>query len=198
MPGFTTLTGVAAPLLLDDLDTDKVIPASYMKGLTRAGLGAHLFQAIRYDASAGERPDFVLNRIPFRSAKVLIAGRNFGCGSSREHAVWALTDFGIGCVIGPSFGDIFAGNAVKNGLLLARVDAATCARIANELAASQNAPVTVDLAGQAIVLPTGETIPFAIDPADRAVLSEGLDEIGRTLRFAGAIADFEARSEALA
>ena len=197
MASFTRLTGVAAPLPLDDVDTDKVIPAAFMKGLTRDGLGAHLFRELRYTPTGHERPDFVLNHSAFRDARILIAGRNFGCGSSREHAVWALADFGIRCVIAPSFGDIFASNCVKNGVLLIRLDTGICAQICDELARSQFAPVTVDLETQQITLPTGAMIAFEVDPTDRQTLIDGLDEIGRTLRYEADIARYEtARSAA--
>lgn len=192
MEKFVRIRAVAAPLPLANVDTDMIIPARYMKALTRSGLGGHLFRELRFDEENLERGDFVLNRPAFRKAQILVADRNFGCGSSREHAVWALTDFGIRCVIAPSFGDIFAGNARKNGLLLIRLPDATCARLRGEIAHAQNARIEVDLADQQIRLASGAAIAFDIDPADRRILMEGLDDIDRTLRHADAIARFEA------
>ncbi|KQZ71310.1 3-isopropylmalate dehydratase [Sphingopyxis sp. Root214] len=192
MQKFTRMKAVAAPLPLANVDTDMIIPAQYMKSLTRTGLGKHLFRELRFVDDGNERGDFILNRPACREAGILVADRNFGCGSSREHAVWALTDFGIRCVIAPSFGDIFAGNARKNGLLLIRLPDATCARLRDEIALAQYAPVEVDLEAQRIRLASGEAIDFAIDPDDRRILMEGLDDIARTLRHADAIARFEA------
>lgn len=191
MDKFERLTAIAAPLPIANVDTDMVIPARFMKALTRSGLGRHLFQELRYAADGAERDDFVLNRAPTREARILIADRNFGCGSSREHAVWALFDFGIRCVIAPSFGDIFSNNARKNGLLLIRLAEPICDRLREEVALAQFAPITVDLPTLQITLASGETIAFAIDPIDRRILMEGLDDIGRTLRHADAIARFE-------
>lgn len=186
------LTGAAAPLPLANVDTDMIIPARFMKALTRDGLGRHLFRELRYTPDGGERSDFILNRDACRAARTLIADRNFGCGSSREHAVWALTDFGIRCVIAPSFGDIFASNARKNGLLLIRLPDALCRRLQEEVELSQFAPVTIDLEHQQILLASGEEVGFSVDPDDRRILMEGLDDIGRTLRHADAITRFEA------
>jgi len=168
-----------------------VIPARFMKALTRAGLGRHLFQELRYDAEGSERPDFILNRSACREAQILIADRNFGCGSSREHAVWALADFGIRCIVAPSFGDIFSSNARKNGLLLIRLPDALCERLRSEVELAQFAPVSVDLAHRRITLASAEEIAFEIDPDDRRTLMEGLDDIARTMRHVAAIARFE-------
>ncbi|PKP99032.1 MAG: 3-isopropylmalate dehydratase small subunit [Alphaproteobacteria bacterium HGW-Alphaproteobacteria-13] len=192
MEKLVRLTGVAAPLPLANVDTDMIIPARFMKALTRDGLGRHLFRELRYTAGGGERSGFILNRETCRAARILIADRNFGCGSSREHAVWALTDFGIRCVIAPSFGDIFASNARKNGLLLIRLPDALCRRLRDEVELSQFAPMTVDLKHRHILLASGEEVGFAVDPDDRRILMEGLDDISRTLRHADAIARFEA------
>lgn len=192
MQKFIRVKAVAAPLALVNVDTDMVIPAQYMKALTRSGLGQHLFRELRFDETGRERTDFILNRPACRNAQILVADRNFGCGSSREHAVWALTDFGIRCVIAPSFGDIFAGNARKNGLLLIRLPDERCARLRSALENAQYAPIEVDLEAQRIRLASGETIAFDMDPVDRHVLMEGLDDIDRTLRHADAIARFEA------
>ena len=180
---FDRLTAVAAPLPIANLDTDMVIPARFMKALSRTGLGRHLFQELRYTPDGVEREDFVLNRGATRGAQILIADRNFGCGSSREHAVWALRDFGIRCVIAPSFGDIFSNNARKNGLLLIR--------LRDEVTLAQFAPMTVDLVEQRLTLASGEGIDFAIDPDDRRTLLDGRDDIARTLRHEAAITRFE-------
>lgn len=192
MQQFVRVRGVAAPLPLANVDTDMIIPARFMKALTRDGLGAHLFEELRFAADGSEREDFVLNRAACRDAQILIADRNFGCGSSREHAVWALDDFGIRCVIAPSFGDIFSNNARKNGLLLIRLPEALCERLREEIALAQLAPVEVDLAAQEIRLASGEVVAFAVNADDRRVLMEGLDDIGRTMRHEDAITRFEA------
>ncbi len=192
MQKFIRVKAVAAPLPLANVDTDMIIPAQYMKALTRSGLGRHLFRELRFDEDGRERADFILNRPACRDAQIMVADRNFGCGSSREHAVWALTDFGIRCVIAPSFGDIFAGNARKNGLLLIRLPDECCARLRGDIEAAQYVPIEVDLEAQRIRLASGETFVFEIDPGDRRILMEGLDDIARTLRHADAIARFEA------
>lgn len=192
MQKFTRMKAVAAPLPLANVDTDMIIPAQYMKALTRTGLGKHLFRELRFADDGSERSDFILNQPTCRGTQIIVADRNFGCGSSREHAVWALADFGIRCVIAPSFGDIFAGNARKNGLLLIRLPDEICARLRNEIALAQYAPIDIDLETQQIRLASGEAIDFGIDPDDRHILMEGLDDIGRTLRHADAIARFEA------
>lgn len=191
MQKFVRVKAVAAPLPLANVDTDMIIPATYMKALTRTGLGKNLFQLLRFAEDGSERADFILNQPPCRHAQILVADRNFGCGSSREHAVWALTDFGIRCVIAPSFGDIFSGNARKNGLLLIRLPEALCEALREEVALAQYAPVEVDLEAQQIRLASGKTIAFDVDPDDRHILIEGLDDISRTLRHADAIARFE-------
>lgn len=192
MEKFGRMKAVAAPLPLANVDTDMIIPAQYMKALTRSGLGKHLFRELRFAADGAERGDFILNQPLCRNAQILVAERNFGCGSSREHAVWALADFGIRCIIAPTFGDIFAGNARKNGLLLIRLPDALCARIRDAIALARYAPIEIDLARQHIRLASGEPIDFRIDPRDRRILMEGLDDIDRTLRHADAIARFEA------
>jgi 3-isopropylmalate/(R)-2-methylmalate dehydratase small subunit len=189
---FTRLTAVAAPLPLANVDTDMIIPARFMKALSRSGLGRHLFQELRYASDGSERGAFILNAAACRKAKILIGDRNFGCGSSREHAVWALADFGIRCIIAPSFGDIFSNNARKNGLLLIRLPDAICERLREEVALAQFAPMTVDLVEQRITLASGESIAFDVDPDDRRTLIEGLDDIARTMRHEAAITRFEA------
>ena len=191
MEKFTRLTAAAAPLSLANIDTDLIIPARFMKGLSRSGLGQHLFRELRYRPDGSENGDFILNRGACRSARILIADRNFGCGSSREHAVWALADFGISCVIAPSFGDIFSNNARKNGLLLIRLPEPVCERLRDEIERAQYAPLTIDLAEQSILLASRETIAFSVDADDRRTLMEGLDDITRTLRHEDMIARFE-------
>jgi 3-isopropylmalate/(R)-2-methylmalate dehydratase small subunit len=188
---FTRLTAVAAPLPFANVDTDMIIPARFMKGLSRTGLGKHLFQELRYAPDGAEREDFILNGAACRRAQILIADRNFGCGSSREHAVWALADFGIRCVIAPGFGDIFSNNARKNGLLLIRLPDSLCERLREEVALAQFAPLTIDLIDQRITLASGESIAFDVDPDDRRTLIEGLDDITRTMRHETAITRFE-------
>lgn len=191
MEKFTQLTAVAAPLALANVDTDMIIPARYMKALTRTGLGQHLFRELRFDVDGTECGDFILNRAPWSRAQILIADRNFGCGSSREHAVWALTDFGIRCVIAPSFGDIFSSNARKNGLLLVRLSDNLCEQLQDEIARANHALITIDLIGQRILLASGAIMAFDIDPDDRRTLIEGLDDIARTIRLEAAIIRFE-------
>jgi len=188
---FVRLRAVAAPFPLANVDTDMIIPARFMKSLTRDGLGKHLFHELRYSADGSERADFILNHPSCRNAGILVADRNFACGSSREHAAWALADFGIRCVIAPSFGDIFASNARKTGLLLIRLADTVCERLRRAITRSQYAPIEVDLEAQTITLASGETIRFTVDPGDRRVLLEGLDDIDRTLRHVDAIARYE-------
>jgi 3-isopropylmalate/(R)-2-methylmalate dehydratase small subunit len=196
MKAFTTLTAVAAPLPLANVDTDKIIPARFLKTIKRTGLGVHLFDTLRYDENGAERPDFVLNREPYRHAQILIAHENFGCGSSREHAPWALTDFGITCVIAPDFADIFHNNCFKNGLLPVRLPREVCDQLIEDAKLGGNARITVDLERQVVVRPNGEEISFEIDPFRRHLLLEGLDDIGQTLQHAPAIDAYETRLKA--
>ena len=193
MDRFTTLTAIAAPLPMANVDTDKIIPARFLKTIKRTGLGVHLFDSLRYDARGAERPDFVLNRPPYRGAQILIAFENFGCGSSREHAPWALLDFGIRCVIAPDFADIFHTNCFKNGILPVRLPRPVCEQLMADAQMGGNARLTVDLARQVVVRPNGEEIRFEIDPFRRHLLLEGLDDIGQTMRHASAIDAYEAR-----
>ena len=195
MQAFTNLSGIAAPLPLSNVDTDKIIPARFLKTIKRSGLGTHLFDTLRYDANGAERPDFVLNREPYRNAEILIAHENFGCGSSREHAPWALLDFGIRCVIAPDFADIFYGNCFKNGVLPITLSRELCDLLMADAAMGGNARFTVDLERQVIVRPNGETISFEIDPHRRHMLLHGLDEIGQTLQHDAGITAFEARRQ---
>ncbi len=193
MQAFTILTGVAAPLPLANVDTDKIIPARFLKTIKRTGLGVHLFDTLRYDADGAERPEFVLNQPQYRQSEILVAHENFGCGSSREHAPWALLDFGIRCVIAPDFADIFHGNCFKNGILPVRLPRDTCDRLMEDARLGGNARLTVDLARQVVVRPNSEEIPFAIDAFRKRLLLEGLDDIGQTLQRTPAIDGYEAR-----
>ena len=196
MDAFTTLTAIAAPLPLANVDTDKIIPARFLKTIKRTGLGKNLFDTLRYDAQGAERPEFVLNQPQYRHAEILIAHENFGCGSSREHAPWALLDFGIRCVIAPDFADIFHNNCFKNGILPVRLPRAVCDALIEDARLGGNARLTVDLARQVVVRPSGEEIAFEIDPFRRHLLLEGLDDIGQTLQHATAIDAYEQRQRA--
>ena len=195
MDAFTTLTGVAAPLPLANVDTDKIIPAKYLKSIARTGFGVHLFDTLRYDPSGAERPEFVLNQEPYRRAEILIAHENFGCGSSREHAPWALLDFGIRCVIAPDFADIFHNNCFKNGILPIRLPRAVCDALMDDAKMGGNARITIDLARQVVIRPSGEEIGFEIDAFRRHSLLHGLDDIGQTLQHAPSIDSFERARE---
>jgi 3-isopropylmalate/(R)-2-methylmalate dehydratase small subunit len=196
MEPFTTLTGVAAPLPLANVDTDKIIPARFLKTIKRTGLGVHLFDTLRFDADGAERPEFVLNQPAYRHAEILIAHENFGCGSSREHAPWALLDFGIRCIIAPDFADIFHGNCFKNGILPIRLPRPVCDALMEDAKLGGNARLTVDLARQVVVRPSGEEIPFEIDAFRKHLLLNGLDDIGQTMQRAEAIGSFEAKRPA--
>ena len=186
------LTGVAAPLPVADVDTDKIIPARFLKTIRRTGLGRHLFSALRYDDGGAERPEFVLNQPAYRHAQILVAGENFGCGSSREHAPWALLDFGIRCVIAPSFADIFHSNCFKNGVLPVRLPQEVCDRLTEDARLGGNARLTVDLERQVVIRPGGEEVAFQVDAFRRHLLLNGLDDIGQTMAHVGAIDAFEA------
>ncbi|HWL80520.1 MAG TPA: 3-isopropylmalate dehydratase small subunit [Roseomonas sp.] len=196
MDAFTKLTGIAAPLPMANVDTDKIIPARFLKTIARTGLGKSLFANLRYKEDGSENPDFVLNQEPYRQAEILIAHENFGCGSSREHAPWALLDFGIRCVIAPDFADIFHNNSFKNGILPVRLPRAVCDQLMEDAKLGANARLTVDLERQVVVRPNGEEIPFEIDPLRRHLLLNGLDDIGQTLQQAPAIDGFEAKQRA--
>jgi 3-isopropylmalate/(R)-2-methylmalate dehydratase small subunit len=192
MEKFTRLTGVAAPLPMVNVDTDMVIPKNYLKVTERTGLGKHLFAEMRFNADGSERPDFVLNRPAWRQAEILVAFENFGCGSSREHAPWALRDFGIRCVIAPSFADIFFNNCFKNGILPLVLPKAVCVELIDDAERGANATLTIDLEAQALTRPDGERIAFEVEPSRRSRLLEGLDEIGATVAKAHRIDAFEA------
>lgn len=193
MRAFTTLTGIAAPLPKANVDTDQIIPARFLKTIARTGLGKSLFANFRYDEQGNENPDFVLNQAPYRDAELLIAFENFGCGSSREHAPWALLDFGIRCVIAPDFADIFHNNSFKNGILPVRLPRAICEKLMEDAKLGGNARLTVDLERQVVVRPNGEEIPFEVDAFRKHCLLNGLDDIGQTMQHKPAIDDFEAR-----
>ncbi len=191
MEPFTSITGIAAPLLRANIDTDMIIPIQHLVGTGREGLGAHAFERFR------GTPGWPLDRPAFRGAPILLAGENFGCGSSREGAVWALQGLGVRCVIAPSFGDIFFNNCFQNGVLPLRLPPDAVRRIAAETeAAPGNARTTVDLARQVVVTPSGQAIPFDVDARRKAALLEGLDEIALTLKRAGEIAAWQARDRA--
>jgi 3-isopropylmalate/(R)-2-methylmalate dehydratase small subunit len=192
MQPFTTLTAVAAPLPMVNVDTDMIIPKQFLKTIKRTGLKAGLFYELRTD-EAGNPRDFVLDRPAYRNAQILVAGDNFGCGSSREHAPWALLDFGISCVIAPSFADIFYNNCFKNGILPIRLPQEDVDRLMDDASRGANAPVTVDLEAQEIRGPDGGVIRFDIDPFRKRCLLEGLDDIGLTLAHAGAIDAYESQ-----
>ena len=194
MEKFVRLTAVAAPLHEPNIDTDQLIPARFLGKPRRAGFADFLLRDRRFAEDGSEITRFVLNKAAYREARILLAGGNFGCGSSRESAVYALADYGFRVGIAPSFGDIFASNARKNGLLLIRLPDAYCDRLRRDVALSQHAPVEVDLEAQKITLASGQAIAFAIDADDRRILMEGLDDIGRTLRQEAAIARFEAET----
>jgi 3-isopropylmalate/(R)-2-methylmalate dehydratase small subunit len=194
MEKFTTLTGIAAPLPMINVDTDKVLPAVYLKTIKRTGLGKVLFDEIRYRPDGSENPDFVLNQPPYRDAKILIAGDNFGCGSSREHAPWALLDFGIRCVIAPSFADIFYNNCFKNGLLPITLPQETVDLLMEDAEKGGNAVLTVDLENQTISRPDGEIVHFEMEPFRKHCLLNGLDDIALTEQKSAAIQSFEEKT----
>jgi 3-isopropylmalate/(R)-2-methylmalate dehydratase small subunit len=193
MQPFTKLTGIAAPLPLANVDTDKIIPARFLKTIKRTGLGKNLFDTLRFTPDGAERPDFVLNQEPWRNAEVLVAGPNFGCGSSREHAPWALLDFGIRCVIAPDFADIFHNNCFKNGILPVKLPQAVCDQLMDDAKLGANARVTIDLERQVVVRPNGEEIRFEVDAFRKHCLLNGLDDVGLTMQKGTAIDAYEAK-----
>ena len=195
MQSFTTLTGVAAPFPLINVDTDMIIPKQFLKTIKRTGLGKALFHELRYDEKGQEKPEFVLNKPAYRKAQILVAGDNFGCGSSREHAPWALLDFGIRCVISTSFADIFYNNCFKNGILPIVVSPENLKKLMDDAERGANATVTIDLAAQEIRGPDGGMIHFDIDPFRKHCLMNGLDDIGLTMEKQSDIDNFE-RSQA--
>jgi 3-isopropylmalate/(R)-2-methylmalate dehydratase small subunit len=194
MERFTTLTAVAAPLPEPNMDTDKIIPARFLKITDRSGLGRHLFDGLRYRLAGTEIPEFILNRGPYRASRILVTHENFGCGSSREHAAWALLDFGIRCVVAPSFAEIFHANCVRNGILPVRLPRPICDILIDHISPGAPDPrLTVDLERCAVLRACGEAFAFALDPLDRAALLNGLDDIRRTLVHADDIGGFEAK-----
>ena len=191
MQKFTKLTGVAAPLPIINVDTDMIIPKDYLKTIKRTGLGTGLFAEMRYNDDGSENPDFVLNKAAWRKAEILVAGDNFGCGSSREHAPWALLDYGIRCVISTSFADIFYNNCFKNGILPITVSPENLEKLMDDANRGANATVTVDLENLEIRGPDGGVIAFELDAFKRHCLLNGLDDIGLTLEKAASIDSFE-------
>jgi len=196
MQKFKTLTGVAAPLPMLNVDTDMIIPKQFLKTIKRSGLGKSLFFEMRFDDAGAERPDFVLNKQAYRKAEILVAGDNFGCGSSREHAPWALLDFGIRCVIAPSFADIFYNNCFKNGILPIKLPQDDVDKLMDDAMRGANATVTIDLENQTITGPDGGEITFDVEPFRKHCLIEGLDDIGQTMQRVDKIDAFEARQKA--
>jgi 3-isopropylmalate/(R)-2-methylmalate dehydratase small subunit len=194
MEKFTRLTAIAAPLLRINVDTDAIIPSREMKKVSKVGLKDGMFAGWRYrdPVARSEDPDFVLNRPPYRDARILLTGLNFGCGSSREHAVWALHEWGIRCIIAPSFGAIFYGNCVRNGILPIVLDAARVEALAAQVERDPAQPLTVDLVAGTITTPDGSSVGFDVPPADREMLLEGLDAIAVTLKLSAGIDAFQA------
>ena len=197
MEKFLTLTGIAAPLPLINVDTDMIIPKQFLKTIKRSGLGKNLFDEMRYDDNGNEREDFVLNQPAYRHAEIIVAGDNFGCGSSREHAPWALLDFGIRCVISTSFADIFFNNCFKNGILPVVLPQEAIDELMEDARKGSNARITVDLESQTVTSSDGNTFHFEVDPFKKHCLLNGLDDIGLTLEKASAIDTFEAKAETL-
>jgi 3-isopropylmalate/(R)-2-methylmalate dehydratase small subunit len=194
MEKFTVLESVAAPLRMINVDTDMIIPKQYLKTIQRTGLGKGLFSEMRYRDDGSDNPDFVLNKPAYRNANILVAGDNFGCGSSREHAPWALLDFGIRCVISTSFADIFYNNCFKNGILPIKVSPEELEKLFEDADRGANATLTVDLVNQEIKGPDGGIIRFDIDPFRKRCLIEGLDDIGLTMEKAPAIRSYETKA----
>ncbi|MFO7757527.1 MAG: 3-isopropylmalate dehydratase small subunit [Roseovarius sp.] len=192
MEKFTRLSGIAAPLPIINVDTDMIIPKQFLKTIKRSGLGVNLFDEMRYDDDGNEIPDFVLNKPQYRAAEILIAGDNFGCGSSREHAPWAIKDFGIRCIIAPSFADIFHSNCFKNGILPIALPKDQVDVLMREAEKGANARIEVDLEAQTVTTPEGAVLPFEVDAFKKHCLLEGLDDIGLTLARVEAIDAFEA------
>ena len=196
MDKFTKLTGVAAPMPITNIDTDMIIPKQYLKTIARTGLGKGLFSELRYKEDGSENPDFVLNKPAYRKAQIIVAEDNFGCGSSREHAPWALLDYGIRCVISTNFADIFYNNCFQNGVLPAKVSKEDLAKLMDDANRGANATLTVDLEKQEIYGPDGGVVKFEIDPFRKHCLLEGLDDIGLTLKKDAEIGGFETQTKA--
>ena len=191
MEKFTTLTGVPAPMDMINIDTDMIIPKQFLKSIKRTGFGPSLFFEMRYLDDGSENPDFVLNKPQYRNAKILIAGDNFGCGSSREHAPWALLDFGITCVIAPSFADIFYNNCFKNGILAITLGKEDVKKLLDDAERGANATLTIDLEAQTIQCPDGGEISFDVEEFKKHCLLNGLDDIALTMENEAKITDFE-------
>ena len=196
MDKFTKLRGVAAPLNMINIDTDKLIPKQFLKTIKRTGLGKHLFNEMRFNEDGSEKQDFVLNKSAYREASIIVAGDNFGCGSSREHAPWALLDFGIKCVISTSFADIFYNNCFKNGILPIVVNKQQLDQLMDDAENGANAVLDVDLEAQEIIRPSGEKVTFEIDEFRKHCLINGLDDIGLTMEKEENIDNFEKRQAA--
>ena len=197
MDKFTTLTGIAAPMPLVNIDTDMIIPKQFLKTIQRSGLGKNLFDEMRYTQDGQEIPDFVLNQPAYRKAQILVAGDNFGCGSSREHAPWALADFGIRCVISTSFADIFFNNCFKNGILPVVLPQDAVDHLMDDARKGANARITVDLASQTVTASDGKTFAFEVDQFKKHCLLNGLDDIGLTLEKAASIDAYERKNATL-
>ena len=197
MEKFTTLTGVAAPMPLVNIDTDMIIPKQFLKTIQRSGLGKNLFDEMRFTQDGQEIPDFVLNQPAYRNAEILVAGDNFGCGSSREHAPWALLDFGIRCVISTSFADIFFNNCFKNGILPVVLPQEAVDALMDDARKGANARISVDLESQTVTASDGSTYKFEVDAFKKHCLMNGLDDIGLTLEKASAIDSYEAKNATL-
>ena len=193
MDKFTKLTGIAAPMPLVNIDTDMIIPKQFLKTIKRTGLGVNLFDEMRYERDGNEKPDFVLNQPAYRESQILVAGDNFGCGSSREHAPWALLDFGIRCVISTSFADIFFNNCFKNGILPITLPQEAVDVLMDDARKGANARMTVDLENQTVSSSDGQEFHFDIDPFRKECLLNGLDDIGLTMEKAGAIDSYESQ-----
>ena len=196
MDKFEKLHGIAAPMPLVNIDTDMIIPKQFLKTIKRSGLGANLFDEMRFDDDKNEIPDFVLNQPAYRNAEILVAGDNFGCGSSREHAPWALLDFGIRCVIAPSFADIFFNNCFKNGILPVALPQETVDILMKDAEKGANARMTIDLQDQTITTSDGQVISFEVDAFKKHCLLNGLDDIGLTMENVADIDAYEAKLSA--
>ncbi len=194
MDKFETLTGIAAPMPLVNIDTDMIIPKQFLKTIKRSGLGANLFDEMRFDRQGNEIPDFVLNQDAYRKAEIIVAGDNFGCGSSREHAPWAIKDFGIRAVISTSFADIFYNNCFKNGILPIVLPQEAVDVLMKDAEKGANARMTVDLDAQTVTSSDGDVFEFEVDPFKKHCLSQGLDDIGLTMEKVKSIDTFEAQS----
>ena len=194
MEKFEKISGIAAPMPLINIDTDMIIPKQFLKTIKRSGLGVNLFDEMRYDDNGDEIPDFVLNKPAYRSSEIIVAGDNFGCGSSREHAPWAIKDFGIRCVIAPAFADIFHNNCFKNGILPITLPQDQVDVLMKDAEKGANARMEVDLVAQQITTSDGEVFSFEVDEFKKRCLLEGLDDIGQTFQKVAAIDSFEAKA----